>query len=326
VTGGRGAEGPADLVVSHYMPAAHGTHRDFIEPWARAVETGSRGALRVTVHTGDSPLGRLERQHCQVVGGEVDVAHSVASLPRGRFPRTMITGAPFLAESSPVGSRLLSALLPRYLEEEYAELRVLALHADSGGLLHTRRGPIEGLEQLRGLRIRAPSDLVAAALARLGAEPVVLTPSEIRAAADGGVLDGAAMAWDVVDYTGTGTAFPHHLDTALYVSPLYFVMNRTRYENLPAAAREAIDAVSGPALAERLGGWWERWASPAREAARQRGETITALGDGERERWARAARPAVDDWLGKLEADGIVDAREIYEAALALARSGARRR
>jgi len=27
-----------DLQVSHYMPEDHGTHGDFIAPWARAVE------------------------------------------------------------------------------------------------------------------------------------------------------------------------------------------------------------------------------------------------------------------------------------------------
>jgi TRAP-type C4-dicarboxylate transport system substrate-binding protein len=63
VADGRGADSPVDLAVSHYMPAAHGTHRDFIAPWARAVEAGSGGRLRVTVHDGDSALGRLERQH-----------------------------------------------------------------------------------------------------------------------------------------------------------------------------------------------------------------------------------------------------------------------
>ena len=137
------------------MPAAHGTHRDFIEPWARDIEVRSGGGLRLTVHDGDSPLGRLERQYEQVTTGAVDVAHSVASLPRGRFPRTAIVGAPFLAASAAEGTRLLSALYPDFLEREYAGLAPLALHADSGGILHTR-GPVERLEDLRGLRLRAP--------------------------------------------------------------------------------------------------------------------------------------------------------------------------
>ena len=320
MAGGRGADGRVDLSVSHYMPRDHGTHRDFIAPWARAVETASGGRLRVTVHDGDSALGRLERQHAQVVSGAVDVAHSVASLPPGKFPRTAIIGAPFLAASAAAGTRLLSELFAPFLAAEYADLAVLALHADSGGLLHTREGPIERLEDLRGLRLRAPSVLVAAALAELGAKPVVLAPLEIRAAAEAGELDGAAMAWDVVDYAGTAAMFRHHLDAPLYVSPLYFVMNRARYEDLDPAARRAIDAASGPALAGRFGEWWGAWSRPAREGAERRGDTIRGLPPDERERWARAVQPAVDRWLRELEAAGVGEARAIYAAASALAR------
>jgi TRAP-type C4-dicarboxylate transport system substrate-binding protein len=319
VADGRGADSPVDLAVSHYMPPAHGTHRDFIAPWARAVEAGSGGRLRVTVHDGDSALGRLERQHEQVISGAVDVAHSVASLPPGRFPRTAIAGAPFLADSASTGTRLLAQLFPRFLAVEYTDLTVLALHADSGGLLHTREGPIERLEDLRGLRVRAPTDLVASVLAELGARPVVLPPLQIHAAAVADRLDGAAMAWDVVLHSDTAAIFRYHLDVPLYVSPLYFVMNRARYDGLDPALRGAIDAASGAGLAERFGAWWEAWAGPAREAVERRGNTVSVLGPGERERWARAARPALDRWLRALEADGVSDAREIYETASAMA-------
>jgi TRAP-type C4-dicarboxylate transport system substrate-binding protein len=319
VADGGGAD-RVDLSVSHYMPTAHGTHRDFIAPWARAVEAGSGGRLRVTVHDGDSELGRLERQHQQVVSGAVDVAHSVASLPPGRFPRTAIAGAPFLVTSASTGTRLLSQLFPRFLAVEYTGLTVLALHADSGGLLHTREGPIERLEDLRGLRVRAPSELVASVLAELGAKPVVLPPLQIHAAAAAaGRLDGAAMAWDVVLHSDTAAIFRYHLDVPLYVSPLYFVMNRARYDGLDPALRGAIDAASGPALAERFGAWWEAWARPAREAVQRRGNTVSVLGPGERERWARAAWPALDRWLRALEADGVSEARKIYETASAMA-------
>ena len=313
------ADRPVDLAVSHYMPRDHGTHRDFIEPWARAVEVASGGRLRVAVHDGDSALGRLEHQHAQVVSGVVDVAHSVASLPAGRFPRTAIVGAPFVAASAAIGTQLLSRLFSRYLAVEYEHVAVLALHADSGGLLHTRQGPVERLEDLRGLRVRVPSDLVASALAELGARPIVLPPRAIREAAEAGRIDGAAMAWDVVLYSGTADIFRYHLDESLYVSPLYFVMNRARYGGLHPELRAAVDAASGPALTERFGGWWELWARPAREEVERCGNVVSPLAVAERERWARAARPAVDRWLRALEVDGVPEARAIDDAASALA-------
>ena len=98
------------------------------------------------------------------------------------------------------------------------------------------------------------------------------------------------------------------------MSPLYFVMNRSRYDALSPALRGAVDAVSGSELAGRFGAWWEAWADPARDAARRRGNTIHALDGDERRRWARAAEPAVDRWLRGLEVHGVAGAREIYAA------------
>ena len=216
---------PHRLDVSHYMPEDHGSHADFIAPWAKAVEAASDGTLSLSVHTGASAFGKLENQHAQVASGQVDVAHSPAGLPEGRFPLTTLMNLPFMASSSAQGTQMLNALLEPHLAAEYDGLKVLALHADSGGVLHTRDELVTRLEQLRGLRLRCPAGPMEAALRLLGVEPVPLTPPNIRAAAEAGRIDGAVMAWDVLAYTGTAEIFRHHTDTKLYVSPLYFVMN-----------------------------------------------------------------------------------------------------
>ena len=93
-----------------------------------------------------------------------------------------------------------------------------------------------------------------AALAALGAIPVALQPPQIREAALTGQIDGAVMAWDVVAYTQTAELLPFHTDTKLYVSPLYFGMNRARYDTLPANVRDAVDAASGEALVSKFPG------------------------------------------------------------------------
>ena len=148
---------PRRLDISHYMPDDHGSHADFIAPWAKAVEAASGGTLALTVHTGVSALGKLENQHAQVASGQVDVAHSPAGLPEGRFTLTTLMNLPFMASSSAQGTQMLNALLEPHLAAEYHGLKVLALHADSGGVLHTRDALVTRLEQLEGLRLRCPA-------------------------------------------------------------------------------------------------------------------------------------------------------------------------
>jgi TRAP-type C4-dicarboxylate transport system substrate-binding protein len=304
----------AALEVSHYMPVTHGTHGDFIAPWARALERRSSGAISVTIHDGSTALGLLANQYEQVRRGAVDVAHCVGSLPPHRFPRLSIAGMPFLADSAASGTNLLWHLLPRHLAPEFAEFKVLALHADAGGLLHTKDRPIERLEDLAGLRIRTPNPLISAMIERLGAVPVPLAPPEINAALRNGIIDAAAMPWDVVLYTRTEELLRCHLDTRLYVSPLYFVMNRARYERLAPELQAAIDDVSGAALVGRFGAWWERWEAAGVSAVIARGHTMTRLSEAERARWRAAVEPAIGAHLDGLSCEGI-DARAIYEAA-----------
>lgn len=309
---------PATLRVSHYMPEDHGSHADFIAPWARSVEAASGGRLSVTVHSGASAFGRLEDQYAHVVSGTVDVAHSPAGLLAGRFPLTTLLGLPFMAGSSAQGTRMLNALLPTHLALEFDDLKVLALHADSGGVLHTRDGLVTRLEELRGMRLRCPAGAMEAALRCLGATPVPLTPPHVRAAAEAGRIDGAVMAWDVLAYTGTGGIFRYHTDTTLYVSPLYFVINGARWRDLGRPEQDAIARCSGSALAARFPGWWQAWEAPGRAIGHGEGHVMGALAPSERERWRREAIPAVQAHIQALAAAGHAGARPVYEAALAL--------
>ncbi|RDJ25522.1 hypothetical protein DWF00_14925 [Bosea caraganae] len=309
---------PRRLDISHYMPEDHGSHADFIAPWAKAVEGASAGALALTVHSGPSRLGKLENQYAQVASGAVDIAHSPGGLPEGRFPLTTLMNLPFMAGSSAQGTQLLNALLEPHLAPEYDGLKVLALHADSGGVLHTRDALVTRLEQLRGLRLRCPAGPMEAALRLLGAEPVPLTPPNIRAAAEEGRIDGAVMAWDVLAYTGTDAIFRHHTDTKLYVSPLYFVMNGASWGGLGPQEQDALERCSGPALASQFPLWWRDWEAPGRALGLAEGQVMGTLAPAELERWRQTAAPAVEAHVDALVAAGHAGARTTYEAALAL--------
>lgn len=304
------------ISVSHYMPRAHATHCDFIAPWAAALVEAAGGAVSVTIHDGDTPLGLLDRQYAQAVDGTIDVAHSVGSLPRGHFQRLAVVGAPFLVDSALSGARLLWRLLPDHLAPEFAGLKVLALHADAGGYLHTRDRAITRAEDLAGLRIRSPNPLVGATLRALGAEPIELTAPQIRPALADRRIDGAAMAWDVMDYTGARETLRFHLDDRLYVSPLYFVMNANRHAGLPPAVQTAVERVSGAQLGERLGRLWPQWERPGRDGL-PGDHVVTRLAPVERGRWRQAAEAATRATLCAQEASGARGVVRAYEAALA---------
>src|SRR5690606_8008875 len=86
--------------------------------------------------------------------------------------------------------------------EQFAhELRGLKVLAVQGGSLPgiiTRTQPVHGLDDLQGLRLRAPTELIAV-LRDLGADPVNLPMADVYPALAKGVLDGVVAPMDTFE-------------------------------------------------------------------------------------------------------------------------------
>jgi len=303
------------LRLSHFLPAVHGIHTDFIAPWAADLEACTDGRVAVEIFPGGTQLGNVARQQEQVLAGVVDIAHGLHGIPRGRFPRTSVIDVPFLTQDAGVATRTLWALLPEHLANEYEGMKVLALHAHNGGLIHTADTKVATMEDLRGLRIRTPSPAVSAMLEALGAVPQGMPPGQVYENLQKGVIDGTVFPWDPVASFKLAEVLNHHLDAGVYTVSFFFVMNGRTYDNLPDDVRDCVDSLSGDALVARFGDWWDAWDAPGLAAARAKGAEITELSDEERARWREALSPMIEDYLASLEDEGVDDARRIYEAA-----------
>lgn len=312
---GAGAQAQTELTLSHFLPPVHGIHTDFLEPWARELEARTDGAVTVTIYPGTAALGNVAQQYDQVVAGVTDIAHGLAGIPRGRFPRTSIMDLPFLTGEAGIATRVLWELYPEYMAEEYAGVKVLALHCHNGGLIHTNDRQVTTMADMRGLRIRTPSPAISSMLDYLGATPVGLPPGQVYENLQRGTIDGTVFPWDPVNSFRLSEVLEYHLDTGAYTTCFFFVMNQDTFAGLPDAVQQAIDEISGEALIAQFGDWWNAWDAPGRAAAEERGNPILVLSDDERNRWRETLGPMIESWLDGLEAEGIDDAREIYARA-----------
>ena len=301
------------LKVSHFLPTVHGIHTDFIVPWTEAITECTGGEVQFEISAAGSQLGNVARQQEQVMAGVVDIAHGLTGIPRGRFPRTSVIDMPFLTDDAGAATYALWEMLPEELASEYEGLKVLALHAHNGGLIHTTDRPVETMEDLEGLRIRTPSPAVSEMLSTFGATPQGLPPGEVYENLQRGVIDGTVFPWDPVASFGLNEVLNHHLDAGAYTVSFFFVMNEDSYEGLSEEARACIDENSGDALVARFDGWWDDWDAPGREGAIAAGHEITELTDDERARWREALAPMIEAYLDGLEAEGVDDARAIYQ-------------
>ncbi len=303
-----------ELKLSHFLPTGNGMHYDFMEPWARELEARTDGRVKVTIFPGGTPLGNVAKQYDQVRAGVVDIAHGLHGIPSGRFPRTSVIDLPFMTESADAATRALWTLHDRYFAVEYPGVKVLAVHAHNGGLIHTRDRQVVAMEDLRGLRIRFPSAATKMMLEYLGAVPVGLPPSQIYESLQKGVIDGLVMPWDPMYSFKLAELIDYHLDARAYTVSFYFVMNRRRYEGLPEEVRAAIDSISGDNLIPKFGPWWNAWDDLGKKAALADGGVVTRLTAEERDRWRETLGPMIDAYLAGLAEQGVENPREIYEA------------
>jgi TRAP-type C4-dicarboxylate transport system substrate-binding protein len=116
-----------------------------------------------------------------------------------------------------------------------------------------------------------------------------------------GVLDATLLPWEVVPSLKVHELVDHHTEfpgaPTFQTSTHLLVMNRARYEGLPAELRQVLDANSGMELATKAGTSWDTAGAVARKVAQERGNTIATLGEDEVARWREATRPVVDTWI-----------------------------
>lgn len=307
------------LKFSHYLTDRHGLQTDFIEPWAKDLAARTGNKVKIEIYPVTSAFGNAARQADQVKAGVIDIAIGLRGIPRGRFEKSSVFELPFVVSNAGAGTRALWELYKDgTLASDYDGFKVLALFVHHGGLVHTLNKPVKSLEDMRGLRLRTPSDAVSAMLEFLGASPVGLPPAQIYESLQKNVIDGVVTTWDLVGAAKLNELVKYHTDARLYTATFYIVMNQAKYDSLPADVKKAIDETTGDALVAKFGDWWNAWDARGLADAKARNSEIITINEDTRAKWRAQLKPMIDKYIADMEAKGIKDARAIYERAAAL--------
>ncbi len=301
------------LKLSHYVPTTLGLHTDFMEPWARELESCSGGKVKVEIFPAGTALGKVTKQFDQVRKGVVDIAFGLHGIPRGRFPRTSLIEIPFITKSANAATRALWDIFDEHLAVEYPGVKVLALTTHNPGMINTKK-PVVKPDDVAGLRVRTPSPSVSALLEELNATPVGMPPGQMYENLQKGTLDGATIGWNGVAAFKLFEVVNNHLNASIYTVSFFFAMNKRTYERLPDEVRACVDNSSGDALIEKLAGYWDAWDVKARKAVEASGNTIMTLDEAQRAEWIKRLAPVEERLIKALEEKGVENAAEIHKA------------
>lgn len=305
LTGAPGSAQTVTLRMSTWLPPTNHVVSQTLTNWIKAVDKVSAGKLKIRIDP--APIGKPPAQYDIVRGGAADLVYHVLGYTPGPFE--IIRGAelPFLIPNAEIGSQAVYDWYARNVgfDKEFKDVKLISIMVHGPGAVLTKK-PIAKLEDLAGVKLRVGGGGVRMAQA-LGAVPLVLPAPASYEAIQKGVADGALFPYEAVAGFRLGELLNYNLSVpgGLYTTVFAIMMNKKKYESLPAAQKKALEDVGGVAGAKILGQGWDAADVTGMEFAKKHKGTITVLSDAEVKRWKEKIAFMDDEWIAQMKKKGL---------------------
>jgi len=297
------------LKVAHFLPPGSLFHQKNVTPWCDKINKESGGKLKCQIYPSMQLGGTPAQLFDQVRDGVADIVWTVPTYQAGRFTKSEVFELPFMVNSAEKGSQAIWDYIQKNSLDEFKGAKLIFTHVHDGSQMHFGGKSVKTLEEMKGLKMRAPTRIGSKTLAALGAMPVQMPAPAIPEAIAKGVVDGASLPWEVttslkiqeISKTHTEVA-PHHKkhSNAIFV----FAMNQKKYDSLPPDLKKVIDNNSGRETSRWIGKTWDEGAMVSRKVAVDRKNTINVLSENEYVKWVKATSLVDDDWIKDVNAKG----------------------
>lgn len=290
--------------------------------WMNKVEKDSGGRIKFEAYPAMQLGGTPVQLYDQARDGVVDVVWTLPGNTTGRFPRVEVFELPFMMSNAEATSKAYWEYVQTMAPDEFKETQVLALQVHGPGVIHTADKPVRSVNDMRGLKVRAPTRQVNKLVASLGATPVGMPLPQIPDSLSKGTINGCVIPWEVVPSVKVHELTKYHAEFdpaggALYTTTFVMCMNKAKYNSLPPDLKKVIDANSGMATSAWLGKTQQAGDIAGRKAAVDHGNTIFTVGPAEAQEFRRRSRQIEVEWVEDMNKRGF-DGRKLLDTAKAL--------
>ena len=275
--------------------------------WAEQLGKRTGGKVAVKTFPGSTLLGARE-MYDGVTKGVADIGLGAPSYDPGRFPLTSGVSLPMGFTSATVASRTLWELTKEFNPKEYENFKVIAMFTTEPGYIQSR-APVRNAADLKGMKLRAAGTGVPV-LKALGAAPVGMPMPDVPQAVQTGVIDGTMTSREVLQDFKLAGSLKYVTDYPTVVVTFAAVMDRKRWEKLPADVKKVIDE-----LAAEMPVWTGDYhdnknvGAALRWAKKEHQLQILPLAADEGARWDAKLAPMEADWVKEMSAKGLPAAR-----------------
>jgi TRAP-type transport system periplasmic protein len=313
-----GQQAEFQLKLHHFLARAGNVPAKFIAPWAKKIETESKGRIKIDIFPSMQLGGSPQQLFDQARDGVADFVWTLPAYTAGRFPLIEVFDLPFIGARKAVpNSKALQEFYEVNLRDEFREVRPICFFAQDHGVIHANK-VIKSLDDLRGTRIRFSARLLGDALRAVGVNAMSIPVPQVPEALAQGVIDGCVLAWEAVPTLKIQELVKFHTEIpgspTLSTTSFLLAMNKQRYESLPGDLKAVIDANSGVGPAAEAGAIWDDQASIVTDLVQKRRNTIAQLPDDQVKAWQKVVEPIHAAWIKQVTDSGRNGAKLLQSA------------
>ena len=296
------------LRLHQFLPAQASVPKSVLAPWIEKIEAESDGRIKIQ-HFPSMQLGGTPPQLIdQAIDGVADIVWTLPGYTPGRFPRTEVFELPFTIKDAESASRAFWQLGEETMfDADFKDVKVLGLWVHGPGIIHSKE-PITSVEDLNGVKLRAPTRVTTALFKDLGATSVGMPVPAVPEALSKGVIDATAIPWEVTGAIKTSELVSNHTsfgDEVLYTATFILAMNKNKYEALPDDLKKVLDDNSGLEFSADAGRRTQADDAGPYQFAVDRGNNIIELSADQVAQWKQAAQPTIEKWIAEMDDKGL---------------------
>jgi TRAP-type C4-dicarboxylate transport system substrate-binding protein len=250
-----------------------------------------------------------------VTSGTADIGNFAMSYQPGRFPVSEAVDLYHGFTSATVASQVLFDLVEKYKPKEFEKVKLITLFTCPPTNFMTKN-PVRSLKDLKGTELRV-AGTSAEVLKRLGGVPVAMPQSETPEAIQKGVVKGMISSLEILQDFKFAAYTPYATIANLPVVSFAVVMNRSKWDGLPADVKKVIDGLSRE-QAVWTGEYVDNHVKEALAwSAREYQHQVINLPAEDQRQIALLLAPMTEEYVKKVSAQGL-DGRRIVADVQAL--------
>ncbi len=275
-----------------------------MERWKTEVEKRTAGKVKVDTYPGSTLLS-AKNMFDGVIAGTADIGCLATSYQPGAFPVVEAVDLPLGWPNATVASATLWDLVDKYKPKEFEKVKVLTMFTCPPANIMSMKA-VRSLADIKGYELRA-SGTGAKILELLGAAPVAMPQSDVPEALQKGVIKGNVSSMEVLkDFKYAEYCRHVTSNVNLFVVSFAVVMNKGKWESLPADVKKVIDD-----LQKEQAIWTGQYVdNHVNNSLKWSKETykdfqMYTLSKEELAKWYALLKPMDDKYLKEYEAKGI---------------------